>query len=73
MSTDIAANVRAEMARAGVTQVQMAAALGITQQAVSKRVTGAVDHWSVPDLRIVAKLCGCSLATLIGELTEAAS
>lgn len=37
------ANVKAEMARRGVTQTELAARLNITQSALSKRLRGAVS------------------------------
>lgn len=36
----VAANIRAEMARRGLTQGEVAARVGMTQQAVSRRLSG---------------------------------
>lgn len=36
----VAANARAEMARHGVSQTELAAALGIKQQSISRRLAG---------------------------------
>lgn len=36
----VAANIRAELARAGISQASLAASLGITQQALSRRLLG---------------------------------
>lgn len=38
----VASNVRAEMTRCGVTQVQLAEVLGLTQPAISRRTRGEV-------------------------------
>lgn len=60
----VAANVRAEMARRQVTQATLAAALGVTQQAVSRRLRGDVD-FTVSELQAVADVLEVPVADLI--------
>jgi transcriptional regulator with XRE-family HTH domain len=60
----VGANVRAEMARRSVTQTTLAAALGISQAQVSKRLAGAVA-FDVNELRAVADFLGVPLPLLI--------
>ena len=61
----VAANVRAEMARAGYSQRQLAADLGIAQQGLSQRLNGRVP-FRVNELDRIAAILGVDLAALIG-------
>lgn len=67
----VASNIRAEMARASVPQVRVAAVLGISQTAVSKRLRGVIA-WRVDEVVKVAALIGVPLADLI-KVTEPAA
>lgn len=60
----VAANIRAEMARRRATQGALAAALGVTQQAVSRRLRGDVE-FTVTELQIVAETLGVDPARLL--------
>lgn len=60
----VGASVRAEMARHGITQQDLAAALGITQTAVSRRIRGTVP-FDVAELPLVAAAIGCDVDTLL--------
>lgn len=60
----VGASVRAEMARKGVRQAQVAAKLGRSQAAVSARLSGQVD-FSVSDLVQVASLLEISADELL--------
>lgn len=62
--------IRAEMARAGVTQTDLAAALGITQPAVSSRLKGRID-WRLRELHTVADALGIPVAVLVAEPEQA--
>lgn len=62
---DIAGNIRAEIARAKVTQGEVATALGQNQQWVSRRMTGSIP-WSADDLVAIADLLGVHPAVLLG-------
>ena len=64
LAQSVAGNVRAEMARVRVSQTQVGRALGITQQAVSRRLKGEVD-FTVTELATVAELLGVETATLL--------
>lgn len=69
----IAACVRAEVARRKVPQRDIAARLGITQQAVSRRLSGHVP-FAAHELADLADLLDVSVSDLVGEhRTEAAS
>lgn len=61
MSDDIrrtvGANVRAEMARRGVTQRQVAEALGISQPQISKRLAGRIA-FDVVELQVIGRMLG---------------
>ena len=58
--------IRAEMARRGVTQADIAGSLGIPQSQVSARLRGVVD-WRLRELQVVADVLGVGLADLIGR------
>jgi len=60
----VAANVRAEMARLGVTQTQLAEALHITQQSVSAKRSGKTP-FTVNELDIIAPMLQMTVAELI--------
>lgn len=59
-------NVRAEMARRRVPQIEVAQLLGLSQTAVSRRLNGGTD-FSVRELIAVAGLLGVPASTLLGE------
>jgi transcriptional regulator with XRE-family HTH domain len=62
----VAATVRAEVARRRITQSQIAEVLGLSQMAVSRRLSGAVP-FDVEELGKVAALLGVPASTLLGE------
>ncbi len=59
----VGSNVRAEMARRGITQQTLAVHLGISQAQVSKRLNGAIA-FDVNELQSAAEFLGVSLDTL---------
>lgn len=59
-------NVRAEMARAGVTQATIAAALGLSQAAVSARLLGKTP-FDVNELTVIAGVLGVAAADLLPQ------
>lgn len=65
-ATTVGANVRAELARAGKTQVWLAGVLQMKQQSVSDRLRGVVA-FDVNELTSVASALGVPLASLLGE------
>ena len=67
MGTNEAANVRAEMARQGRTQRELAEMLGVSQPTVSARLSGRRD-FTVAELRRISKWLGVPLRTLITEV-----
>lgn len=62
----IGANVRAEMARRGVSQTALAEQLGITQTAVSTRLRGKVA-FNVDELAAVAAALDVPIGALLAE------
>jgi transcriptional regulator with XRE-family HTH domain len=64
----VADEVRANMARARMTQTDLAVVLGLTQSAVSKRLRGKIA-FSVDELEKVADALGVHPAVLLGGYT----
>lgn len=62
----VAATVRAETARHGVRQRQMAELLGLTQQSVSGKLKGSTP-FTLDELAVVAPLLGKSVTALLAE------
>lgn len=60
----VGATVRAELARAGKSQTDLAAVLGVTQTAVSKRLRG-VTPFDVNELAAVAAALDLDMSVLI--------
>lgn len=55
LTSTVSRNVRAMMAANGVSQMEMARAMGLSQTAVSKRLRG-LTPWDTNDLEIVARV-----------------
>lgn len=68
MKTDpaVLAAIRAEMARRGVLQQDLANRLGITQQCVSMRLRGLTPI-TAAEIQAIADEIGCHPETLTGE------
>ena len=60
----VAANVRMELARRRLGQVQVARVLGISQAAVSRRLNGSVPL-DVNELSLIADLLGMAASDLL--------
>ncbi len=60
----VASTVRAELARVGLRQIDLARALGMTQQAVSARLRGATP-FGLSDLEVLSEMLGISPADLV--------
>lgn len=63
----VAANVRAEVARRRARQTDLAALLGISQQAMSRRLTGEVA-FDVDELQALASHLEVPASELLGEV-----
>jgi transcriptional regulator with XRE-family HTH domain len=61
---EVAANVRAEMARQRITQNDLIAATGWSQQKISRRLTGTVA-FDVAELAVIADYLGKEPAELL--------
>ena len=59
-----AANIRAELARRGLTQSDVAPHLGLTRQAVSRRLVGPTP-FTLDQLYKIAELVGVPISVLI--------
>lgn len=59
--------IRAEMARQGRVQRDLAALLNLSQATVSARMTGRVD-FTVSELRAIAQWLNVSVSRLLGEV-----
>ena len=57
-------NVRAEMARAGVTQAALAKALGLSQAAISARLLGKTP-FDINELTTIAEHLGVEVSVLL--------
>ena len=57
LAASVAAEIRAEMARQQVSQQHIADALGVSRQAVSRRITGEVP-WDIAEMSKVAAALG---------------
>lgn len=67
LSTQVAANVRAEMARQRKRQADLGEVLGLTQGAVSKRLNGAVAL-DVDEVGKIARFLDVPVASLLGTV-----
>lgn len=63
-SEDVAANVRAQLARQNRTRRELAAALGVDEHRIGKRVRGLVP-FSVDDIVQVARFLGVTVEDLV--------
>ncbi len=63
------ANVRAEMARCGVTQTTLARKIGLSQAAVSSRIKGRTP-FDINELALIAKVLDVPLDTLLAGVTS---
>lgn len=68
----VGATVRAELARAGKSQTDLAAVLGVTQTAISKRLRG-VTPFDVNELAKVAVALGIDMSVLIADAGQPAT
>ena len=66
LSTSVSANIRAEMARRGLGQRDLADALGLSRPAISNRLIGKTP-WTVDELEIVAQGLGVEPASLLSH------
>lgn len=66
VNAQIGRRVNARMIDAGMTQGQLAAAIGLTQAAVSRKLAGE-RPWFAPELVNVAQVLGTSVGELFGE------
>jgi transcriptional regulator with XRE-family HTH domain len=61
----VAANIRAEVARQQIPQTRLAAALGLSQQAISRRLLGRTSL-TVDELEAFASILNVEVAVLFG-------
>lgn len=68
----VGANVRAELARNGISQLVLAGHLHLSQTAVSRRLSGS-KAFDVNELETVANLVGVPVARLLKDLAPTSS
>ena len=68
-SSVVGANVRAELARRRLSQSDLAAHLGVSQTAISKRLSGEVA-WDINELSTVAAFFGLTVEQLVADPIE---
>jgi transcriptional regulator with XRE-family HTH domain len=68
---DVAANVRAELARRRITQTDVAQRLGVSRQNVAQRLNGSVD-FRVGELISIANMLGITIGDLVGGVKASA-
>ena len=68
----VASNIRAESARRGVVQSDIASALGVQQGTIPRRWRGG-RAWPLEDLPTVAELLGVSVAYLVTDNASVAA
>ena len=66
----VTAEIRAELGRRRMSGRQLAAALGWSQQHLSRRMTGAVP-WSTDEIEHAAEALGVPLAELVSPNSQA--
>lgn len=71
LSETATSNIRAEAARVGVTQTDIARALGISQSAISARWNGKTE-WSLDDIDTVAILLNLDPLDLLRQAKKSA-
>ena len=69
--TDVAANVRAELARRRIRQSDVAQRLGVSRQNVAQRLNGSVD-FRVGELIAIADMLGITIAELLDGVKASA-
>jgi transcriptional regulator with XRE-family HTH domain len=68
---DVAANVRAELARRRITQTDVAERLGVSRQNVAQRLNGSVD-FRVGELISIANMLEITIGDLVGGVKASA-
>jgi transcriptional regulator with XRE-family HTH domain len=69
--TDVAANVRAELARRRIRQIDVAERLGVSRQNVAQRLNGSVD-FRVGELIAISDMLGITVIELLGGVKASA-
>lgn len=72
VSADVAEEVRVAMTRRRISQARLASALGLSQAAVNRRLSGAVD-FTISELRAVADALEVDITDLIAPTARSGS
>lgn len=67
----VAAEIRAELARQGMTQDQLSAKTGISQSSLSRRLTAAYP-FTTAEMATIAEALGVHVSTFFGSSASAA-
>jgi len=65
LQTPLNQSIQTGMAHAGVSQTDIADAIGVTQPTVSRRLASPTDDWTVRELITIAELLGIGLSDLL--------
>ncbi|GAA3278528.1 helix-turn-helix transcriptional regulator [Nesterenkonia halobia] len=69
-SEAIAANVRAEVGRKNLSNLEVASCLGVSRGALSKRMTGMTD-WKTGELVLLASILGVKFSQITEGIDDA--
>jgi len=67
LNAQVAAEIRAELARANITQADFAARCGMTASSFSRRMSGDIP-WNTDELELVAKELGLPIDQLMNPV-----
>lgn len=70
LNASTAREVRAEMSRQGISQVELAKAIGIAQNSISRRLTGKVP-FSLPEIESIAQVLDVPVDQLLPAIRRA--
>ena len=66
----VTSSIREAMRQAGISQARLAGELGMTQQAISRRLTGEVA-WSLPEIERTSIVLGVDFVVPVEEVAPA--
>ena len=69
MQAHVSHNIDLLMRDRGMSQADLALALGIKQPGVSERLRG-ITPWRIPEIEAVARILGCRSDSLLGPTSE---
>lgn len=67
LNEHIAAEIRAELGRANISQAEFAPRIGLTSSSLSRRMNGEIP-WNIDELELVAQELGVELGQLMNPV-----